>query len=310
MQIINKHVFIIIMKEYLINSKNGLINILEGDDIDNCKGIILHLHGLGSHFQYIYNSCDDLRVKDAFFKSHGYKAFALEFYGHGKSEGSLHAIYDFNDLIVDLENVINIIEKKHNNIFIIAESMGCAVAIKYIALRTHNIKGLILLSPMCGINHNKKISYCFERLLSYTSYLFPLLHYSIGTSIVKQSTNNKEYLQSICDTTSYPLCTMREILNVCTLIPKLGHLINCPTYILYGEDDNIICTDSIEKLYYNINNTKLRQVIKNKGHYLLIESNDKHLINFTDKSGKVAVNNPELILYMIVNWIDSSSCFA
>lgn len=295
------------MKEYLINSKNGKINILEGDDVDNCKGIILHLHGVGSHFQYVYNSCDDLRVKDKFFISHGYKTFAFEFHGHGKSEGSLHVIHDFNNLVIDLENVIDMIEKKYinKNIFIIAESMGCAVAIKYIALRIHNIKGLILLSPICGINYSQKPNYCFERLLSYTSYVFPLLQYTIGSSIAQQSTTNKEYLKSKID--AYPLCTLREVINTCMLIPKLGHLINCPTYILYGENDNIICIDSIETFYYNINSDKIKQVIKNKNHYLLIPSsdNEKHFFNFIDKNGKIAINNPVLILNMIVDWIDS-----
>ena len=40
----------------LIESKCGKINIIEGKHTENIKGIIIHIHGIGSHFQYVYVS--------------------------------------------------------------------------------------------------------------------------------------------------------------------------------------------------------------------------------------------------------------
>ena len=45
------------MKEfYLINKISNKINILEGKDINDINGIIIHIHGLGSHFQNLFNN--------------------------------------------------------------------------------------------------------------------------------------------------------------------------------------------------------------------------------------------------------------
>ena len=52
------------ISEYYIKSKNGYINILEGININNTKCIILHVLGLGSHFQPIYNSPDEFKNRD------------------------------------------------------------------------------------------------------------------------------------------------------------------------------------------------------------------------------------------------------
>lgn len=115
----------------LIQSKCGKINIIEGKHIDNIKGIIIHVHGIGSHFQYVYDSLDEFSERDLFFSEMNYKSFAFEFYGHGKSHGERCHINDFNDLVSDLVSVITYIKTiyKDINFFLLAESMGCAVVL-------------------------------------------------------------------------------------------------------------------------------------------------------------------------------------
>lgn len=282
------------MKEYYIESKHGKINILEGDDCKECKGILLHLHGLGSNFQSDYVSFDNIKIKNKFFNGHQYKSFGFEYHGHGKSEGRQNTIYDFNDLVIDLENVINMITNIYPKlkIFIISKSMGSAVAIKYIALRIHNITGLILISPMCGINDSTKPHYCLESILLYTSHIFPLLPYNTNVNIQQLSTNNKEYLETVTDNTVYPLCTLREIINISKIIPKIAYLINCPVLLICGDSDIIIDLDSVNSFYNNIVNKKNLIILKKRGHELLIP------INYYDKV-------PENILTDIVLWCNA-----
>ena len=48
----------------------------------NIKGIIIYIHGMGSHFQPVYYSIDEFTVRDEFFSKFGFKSFALEFHLH------------------------------------------------------------------------------------------------------------------------------------------------------------------------------------------------------------------------------------
>lgn len=49
-----------------VNSKNGKINMIEGKPVYNMKAIIIHIHGIGSHFQPFYSSHNDFNTRDNF----------------------------------------------------------------------------------------------------------------------------------------------------------------------------------------------------------------------------------------------------
>ena len=52
------------MIEYFIKSKNGKINIIEGNNIIDVKAVILHVHGIGSHFQFVFPNLDEFSERD------------------------------------------------------------------------------------------------------------------------------------------------------------------------------------------------------------------------------------------------------
>ena len=52
------------MIEFFIKSKFGKINVIEGKYIYNPLGIIIHIHGLGSHFQYVYDTPNEFNYRD------------------------------------------------------------------------------------------------------------------------------------------------------------------------------------------------------------------------------------------------------
>ena len=286
------------MNEYYIESKNGKINILEGPDAINQKGIIINVHGLSCHFQYIYDSLDEITNKNKFFFKHRYKTFGFEFHGHGKSDGAKCTLYDFNDLIIDLSVVINMIKTRYRNdkIFLLGESMGGAVVIKYIANKINNINGIILLSPMCGIDNDMRPCCFLEKILLSCSYIFPLMTYGLNKNIAEESTCNKEYLNAYnnCPYTFnklYPLVTLREIYN--TSLKISNSYIDCPCLIIHGENDNITPLKQTIKFYYNVNNdNKKLLIIKDKGHNLLIPN---------DKDDSV----PQYIYDNILEWLDN-----
>jgi alpha-beta hydrolase superfamily lysophospholipase len=145
------------MNQYFINSKNGKLNILEGGEIVEPKGIIINVHGVGSHFQHVFSNLDEFSSRDNWFNKFNYKSFAFEFHGHGKSDGTECFITNIDDLLDDLDTVISHINQKIPNkkIFICAESMGGAIILKYLIKRINDrINGVILLSPLCGIDEH------------------------------------------------------------------------------------------------------------------------------------------------------------
>jgi acylglycerol lipase len=289
------------MKQYNIKSKNRLINILEGVDINDntCKGIILNIHGLGSHFQYVYNSHDELVNRDKFFSQFDYKTFGFEFHGHGKSEGSKCTIYDFNDLLDDLYFVLKFISSSYpyTRIFLIGESMGCAVIIKYIADRLHEIAGIILLSPMCGISEEMKPSPFMVNLILFSSNILPWLPYGVNKPINDTSASNEEYNIAYrnCPYTFnglFPLCTLRELYKTSLVIPELASKIDVPIIIFQGKEDTVTNPDCTIQFHENIhiNNDKEIVLIEGKGHNLLVPKTklDKY---------------PESIYRQIVMWL-------
>jgi alpha-beta hydrolase superfamily lysophospholipase len=290
------------MKEYYIKSKYNMINVLEGTDICDCNGIILFVHGLGTHMQYVYNSLDDIDNKNKYFTQFNYKVFGFEFHGHGKSYGAKCMINNFDDLVEDLSNVIKLIETNYPNkkIILVGESMGCSVIIKYTIDKFNDISGIILLSPMCGINDNLKPSNFMINVLELTSWVIPWLPYKMNKTILDMSIENHEYKTQYLNNpytfnSNYPICTLREIYNTSILMPTLALKIDTPTLIIHGKMDNVTNPDTSIEFYNNISNTinKKLIIIDNKGHNLLVPK------TYVDKI-------PNQIYEEILSWADGA----
>jgi len=289
------------MKEYYIKSKTQMINVLEGSDINDCNGILLFVHGLGTHMQYVYNSLDDIDNKNKYFAQFNYKVFGFEFHGHGKSHGSRSMVYNFDDLVEDLYNVVKLIETNYPNksIILIGDSMGGGVIIKYIADKLHNISGIILLSPLCGIDDKLKPSNFMINLLQMTSWVIPWMPYKMTTTLSDMSIENHEFKIQYSNSKytyngNYPLCTLREIYNASITIPLLASKIDIPTLIFHGKLDNITIPEKSIEFYNNIpkNINKKLVVIDEKGHNLLVPKTKLDRI-------------PDKILDDMLLWIES-----
>ena len=291
------------MKEFVIkNLKKLNLNIIEGVDIKAPKALLIHVHGVGSHFQEVYKCEDSFEHKDLLFKSSDIKSFAVELHGHGKSEGLRCSIDRFDDLVYDVYCLITYL--KDNNyanlpIFIIAESMGGAVAIRY-NIKYHfetQIKGYILVSPLCGIDDRLKpnpISIC---ILMFLSHYIPTYKALSTTNKMKTDIHNKEYLElkDACKFSYHDkmrLNTARECYYISLWINEYGHLFNAPLFLLHGLSDTITNQEQSINFYNKVPN-KIKDIYlpENKDHSLLIKenSNDTH---------------PSIVLNKISDWIN------
>ena len=271
--------------QYLIKSKLGNINIIEGVDVPNAQAIILHIHGIGSHFQFIYKNLDDFSERDYHLSKFNYKSVCFEFYGHGKSEGPRCCINNFDDLVDDLTAVILHLKTKFSNtsapipIYLFAESMGASVCLKFIITSTNldaldAIRGLIFISPMCGIDPDLKPGPVMTNILMFASNIIP--EWKLLTTTNKMGTRNvinKDFIKAR-DASPYiykdahRLATARELYLNSLWTPENAHLINKssksnpipkPILIFYGLCDKITPPAS----------TKYLLIIKNLYCYLV-----------------------------------------
>lgn len=283
---------------FLINKNNLKLNILEGEYLNNPTAIVINIHGIGSHFQPILNdNClDNFYSRDLFFRNKNIKSYALEFQGHGKSEGPKCLINDFNDLIEDIRLLVEYLNQSYPSVdkYLIAESMGGNAAIRY-CVKYNDIAGLILLSPMCGIQDEIIPNYCVRNLLLPLSYILPNLPLIAGHQS-EMSVHNKKYneLKSRCkyNYNGYiKLGTGRECLNASLSILEIIPKFTTRVIAFHDKDDRITDPYITELFIKNCKSNDKKFVSIENSHHCLLLSNDSK------------TNSPEDIILQIINWI-------
>jgi alpha-beta hydrolase superfamily lysophospholipase len=290
------------MNEYFIKSKLGKINIIEGKEVTNFKAIILHVHGVGSHFQFVYPNLDELITRDDFFSKFGYKSFGFEFYGHGKSEGLNCSIKNFSDLVTDLANVVTHIDSKYpdKSIFICAESMGGAVCLKYIIekLYLNCIKGFILLSPLCGIDNRFIPNPVMIQVLLGITNVLPNLQLALTTKkMSSETTVNTDFImaKNLCPygfRGPHRLCTVRELFKISLWIPDNVHDIKLPLILFHGLRDKITTPSSSINVFEKIKSTDKEIVILPESEHCVLVPNSHDDLT------------PNFIYIKILDWLE------
>ena len=103
----------------------------------------------------------------------GFNIFILDHRGQGLSERMLDNrqkgyVDDFQNYVLDLDNFIEHVVKVQNSQdnFILAHSMGGAIATRYLQYRPESIKAAVLASPMLGFNVGKVPEKLAENLIN------------------------------------------------------------------------------------------------------------------------------------------------
>tara|TARA_B110000908_G_C10266323_1_gene464349 strand:+ start:5454 stop:6347 length:894 start_codon:yes stop_codon:yes gene_type:complete len=287
------------LREFYLTNNNGYkINIIEGSYINRPTAILINIHGIGSHFQSIINenNYDNFISRDIYFSKSNIKSYAIEFQGHGKSEGPTCLVNDFNDLINDIRILSEYLNQRYPTVkkYILAESMGGNVAIRY-CVKYNDISGLILLSPMCGINKEILPNCCIRKFLIPLSYIIP--NFPLATKhISDKNIRNKKYnlLKEKCkfNYNGYiKLATGRECLNASITLPHLLKKFKTPVIAFHDIDDKVTDPYITELFINNCNSISKKFVpIKDSHHCLLLSTDDN-------------MNDPGYIMNMIKDWI-------
>ncbi|MGM0408024.1 MAG: alpha/beta hydrolase [Bacteroidota bacterium] len=109
---------------------------------NNTKAVINLVHGFGEYSER-YNHWAKLFVKN------GYVVHAIDYRGHGKSDGRRGHIQSFDDYLNDIDVLIKESKKLYPNLpqFIYGHSLGGNIVTNYILKRKNDFKGAIISSP-------------------------------------------------------------------------------------------------------------------------------------------------------------------
>ena len=179
------------MKEEInLQTEDNLNIVINFYDAGSEKAVIL-LHMLGRSKEDWSDFANSL-VKN------GYSALAIDFRGHGKSDGDVNKSTeeDFNKMILDVKEAKNfLMSNGKKNIAIIGASIGANTALNY-AVTDTEIKDIILLSPGLnykGIKTDETIKKYKNKVLIVASEDDP---YSFGSSKTLNSLNKNSELKT------------------------------------------------------------------------------------------------------------------
>ena len=243
--------------DFLINNTK-VYSMDTGESFDDKKHSIILLHGSGqSHVVWSLTA--------QYFSSENYNVFALDFPGHGNSEGeSLKTIEDMASWLNEFVNQLGIKE-----LSIIGHSQGCLVALEYASKFATNLQNIIFVAGSYEIPVNKSLidlalAGDMESLNLMMKWGYGNSKQFIGGNPLQKILNSAREVREIL---AVDLIACDRYKNGLNAVKK----INCKTLFIFGELDKMIKIEKGKEFAGHISNSKVH-IIKNCGHMIILET--------------------------------------
>ena len=228
-----------------------------GKSFDKNKDSIILLHGSGqSHVVW------SLTVQ--YLSDQNYNVFALDFPGHGNSEGD--SLKTIEEMAEWLEKVI--IKIGIDELTILGHSQGCLIALEYNYKFSKKVKNLIFVAGSYKLPVNQdlidlSLSGNMESLNLMMKWGYGHSKQFIGGNPLSKILNSTREIREIL---AIDLIACNNYKNGIKAVES----IKCPTLFIFGELDKMITVDKGKKFAALVPNSKIH-VIKNCGHMILLE---------------------------------------
>lgn len=158
--------------EYIKNARNLSIFTQSWVPAEGApRGLLFLCHGYGNDSSWLF------QVVAVEFASHGLAVFALDYEGHGRSDGLRAGVRDFGCLVDDAHAFFASVRERPQfeglPRFFYGESLGGAVVICIARKDPTGWDGAILASPMCKISDKMRPPWPVEKLLELATWLSP-----------------------------------------------------------------------------------------------------------------------------------------
>ncbi|GMH55445.1 hypothetical protein TrRE_jg2046 [Triparma retinervis] len=244
-------------ESYWVNSRGMcLFSYVSRPALVPAKGVLMYCHGYADQASWVKAAEYRRLVRE------GYAVMAVEYEGHGRSDGTLVGFGSFERLAEDVREYMEETYKANFSglpLFVGGESMGGAVA--YTVARSSSlVSGAVLICPMCAIHENlKPPQFVIDLLYKLVGPpgtinavgLLPLApSKSVGDNSFKL-TEKKDLSESTMSRyTRMPrLCVARELLDAAGSISGSLSDFDKPFIVLHGEADKVTDPDLSRQLY-------------------------------------------------------------
>ncbi|KAL7192483.1 hypothetical protein ACSBR2_024339 [Camellia fascicularis] len=235
------------------------------------RGVVVVLHGLNEHGDRYSEFAKELNTN-------GYKVYAMDWIGHGGSDG-LHAyVHSLDDAVTDTKSFIGKVLAENPGLpcFCFGHSTGAAIVLKAVLepkLETC-IAGVVLTSPAVGIQPSHPI---ITVLAPVFSFLFPRLQFSAANKQGIPVSRDPDalvakYSDPLVYTGPIRIRTGYEILRITAYLQQNLRRLKVPFLVLHGTADTITDPEASKKLYEEASSTdKTIKLFEGFLHDLLFE---------------------------------------
>ncbi|KAK7314687.1 hypothetical protein VNO77_33214 [Canavalia gladiata] len=212
------------------------------------RGLVILMHGLNEHSGRYRNFAKHLNAN-------GYRVYAMDWIGHGGSDG-LHAyVHSLDDAVSDmkvfLEKVLN--ENPGLPCFCYGHSTGAAITLKALLDPKFEarIAGATFTSPAVGVEPSHPILVVLAPIVSF---LLPTYQwnsaYKKGLPVCRDpEALFAKYSDPLVCTGSLRVRTGYEILRITNYLQQNFRNLRVPFLVLHGTADSVTDPDASQKLY-------------------------------------------------------------
>ncbi|KAL7563828.1 hypothetical protein ACA910_019559 [Epithemia clementina (nom. ined.)] len=260
------------------------------------KAAVLFCHG------YTDNVSFEKVIQLQRFVQKGIAVCAIEYEGHGLSDGPMGLISDFNQLVDDVADYAESVHERFPDtpLFLMGESMGGAVAYSLYGRIRNLIQGVVFLCPMCKISDHmlppKPVIDVLRWLIGpsgddNTSWLGYLPIAPASGRMVTHKDEEKLLLASrvpLCFGRNPRLATARELIAVSQHISSNLKEFDAPFFVVHGLADTVTDPQLSQALYEESKSTdKSIKLYEGMWHSLFGEPDE----------------NADMVFHDCINWI-------
>lgn len=212
------------------------------------KDVVLVLHGIGLHSGVYKSTATQLNKS-------GIAVYAVDTRGHGLSCGKRRHVPEPATETADIASMLGTIRQNYPRaeLFLMGESMGTIFALNYAKENTSDLSGLILLSPVFGVNRRQYEQFKMWR------YLPDLLFLRDRPDIELQgrgTSHDKRALETVTPAAPDPLVYDKISVNyILELRRNRAHWtdaapqVRVPTLVMKGDLDRVGSPGSARKMF-------------------------------------------------------------
>ncbi len=222
------------------------------------KAIINLVHGFGEYSERY----DYWAMK---FANEGFAVHAIDYRGHGKSDGRRGYISNFEDLLKDIDVLLKESKKLFPNLpqFIYGHSLGGNIVTNYILKRKNSFIGAVISSPWYKLAFNpSSITLIFARIMNK---LYPKFTQNSKLELIGLTHDKNIVDQYIRDPLIHEKISARmffETYNAGHWVLENTEKLNLPVLIQHGNDDNITSYKASKEFFEKAKNKKKDIVYK------------------------------------------------